>query len=40
MTVDPVYYIITNTNDETQAELISEKQNWKVELASPLSEAT
>ena len=36
---DPVYYIITNTNDETQAELITEKQNWKVELAPPLSEA-
>ncbi len=36
---EPVYYIITDTNDETQAELITKKQNWKVELAPPLSEA-
>ncbi|MFQ5572888.1 MAG: hypothetical protein ACE5EJ_01410 [Nitrosopumilaceae archaeon] len=35
---DPVYYIATDTNDETHAELITEKQNWKVELAPPLSE--
>ena len=33
----PVYYIITDSNDETYSELITEKQNWKVELAPPLS---
>ena len=33
----PVYYIITDSNDETHAEMISEKQKWKVELAPPLS---
>ena len=34
---EPVNYIITDTNDETYAELITEKQNWKVELAPPLT---
>ena len=34
---ESVYYIVTDTNDETHADLISEKQNWKVELAPPLS---
>lgn len=33
----PVYYIITDSNDETHADLITEKQKWKVELAPPLS---
>ena len=36
---ESVYYIITDTNDETYADLISEKQNWKVELAPPLTNA-
>lgn len=34
-----VYYIITDTNDKTQAKMISEKQKWKVELAPPLGKA-
>ncbi len=34
---ESVYYIITDSNDETYAELITEKQNWKVELAPPLA---
>ncbi len=34
------YYIITDTNDETQSEEISKKQKWKVEVAPPLSKAT
>lgn len=34
---EPVYYIITDSNDETHAKLITEKQEWKVELAPPLS---
>jgi hypothetical protein len=34
---ESVYYIITDTNDETYAELLTEKQNWKVELAPPLA---
>jgi len=33
-----VHYIITDTNDQTHADLISEKQEWKVELAPPLSD--
>ncbi|KKK78327.1 hypothetical protein LCGC14_2844680, partial [marine sediment metagenome] len=35
-----VNYIITDTNDETYADLITEKQNWKVELAPPLTNAS
>ena len=34
-----VYYIITDTNDKTYAKTISEKQKWKVEIATPLSKA-
>ena len=34
---ESVHYIITDTHDETYAELITEKQNWKVELAPPLA---
>ena len=34
---ESVYYIITDSNDETHADLITEKQEWKVELALPLS---
>ncbi len=34
---EPIHYIITDTHDETYAELITEKQNWKVELAPPLA---
>lgn len=34
---ESVHYIITDSSDETYAELISEKQNWKVELAPPLA---
>jgi hypothetical protein len=33
---DPLNFIITDTNDETYAKLITEKQKWKVELAPPL----
>lgn len=36
---ESVYYIITDSNDETYAELLTEKQNWKVELAPPLANA-
>jgi len=32
-----IFYIITDSNDQKQADLISEKQGWKVELASLLS---
>ena len=32
-----VYYIITDSNDETHADLITEQHEWKVELAPPLS---
>ena len=33
-----VYYIVTDTNDQTHADLISDKQDWKVELAPPLGD--
>lgn len=33
----PVYYIITDTNDQSHADLITKQQGWKVELAPPLS---
>ena len=32
-----VYYIITDTNDKAHAKTISEKQKWKVAIATPLS---
>ena len=35
---ESVYYIITDTNDETYADLITKKQNWNVELAPPLAD--
>ena len=35
---ESVYYIITDSNGSKHAELISEKQNWKVELAPTLSD--
>lgn len=34
---ESVYYIITDTNGQSHADLISEKQEWKVELAPLLS---
>ena len=34
---EELLYIITDTNGEQHAKLISEKQNWKVELAPPLT---
>ena len=37
---ESIYYIITDTNDETYADYITEKQNWKVELALPLANTT
>jgi len=37
---ESIYYIITDTNDKTQSEEITKKQNWQVELAPPLSNAT
>ena len=37
---ETVHYIITDTNDKTIGEQITEQQNWKVELAPPLSNAT
>jgi len=33
-----VYYIITDTNDQTHADMITQRQDWKVELAPPLSD--
>lgn len=33
----PVYYIITDTNNKSHAELITKQQGWKVELAPPLN---
>lgn len=33
----PVYYIITDTDDKKHANMITEKQKWKVEIAHPLS---
>ncbi len=33
----PIYYIITDTNNQSHAELITKKQGWKVQLAPPLS---
>lgn len=35
----PIYYIITDTNDQSHADLITKKQSWKVEFAPPLSNA-
>jgi len=35
---ESVYYIITDINNQTQADLISEKQEWKVEHAPILSD--
>jgi len=32
-----IYYIITDSNDQTHADLITEQQGWKVEIAPPLS---
>ena len=37
---ESVNYIITDTNDATYSELITENQGWKVELAPPLSNVT
>ncbi len=34
-----LYYIITDSSDQELADKITEKQNWKVELAPPLSNA-
>ncbi len=36
----PVYFIITDTNDKAVADLITTKQNWKVELAPPLEKTS
>ncbi len=33
-----VHYIITDTNDQTHADIITQRQDWKVELAPPLSD--
>jgi len=33
-----VHYIITDTNDQTHADTITQRQDWKVELAPPLSD--
>ncbi len=33
---DSVYYIITDSSEPTHAEIITEQQGWKVELAPPL----
>jgi len=33
-----IFYIVTDSNDQEHADLISEKQGWKVEIASVLSE--
>jgi len=37
---ESVYYIITDTNDKAYANLITEKQKWKVEIAPPLGNAS
>ncbi|KAG2475601.1 MAG: hypothetical protein NPMRIOTA_120016 [Nitrosopumilales archaeon] len=34
---EPVYYIITDSNDDTLATQITEQQGWQVEVAPPLS---
>lgn len=34
---NPVYYIITDSSDKTHADVITEAQGWKVELAPPLA---
>ena len=34
-----LYYVITDSSDQELADKITEKQNWKVELAPPLSNA-
>jgi len=34
-----VYFVITDSSDPTHAEIISESQGWKVELAPPLANA-
>ena len=36
---EAVYYIITDSSDPTHAEIITENQGWKVELAPPLASA-
>ena len=33
-----VHYIITDTNDQIHADIITQRQDWKVELAPPLSD--
>jgi len=35
---DSVVYIITDSNDQEYADMLSKKQDWKVEFAPPLSE--
>lgn len=35
-----VYYIITDTSDKAHANIITKKQNWKVEYAPPLGNAS
>jgi hypothetical protein len=34
---NPVYYIITDSSEKSHADIITEKQNWRVELAPPLA---
>ncbi|TBR24227.1 MAG: hypothetical protein EPO63_04310 [Candidatus Nitrosotenuis sp.] len=34
---EPVYYIITDSSEQKHADIITEKQGWKVELATPLA---
>ncbi|MGI0046799.1 MAG: DUF7482 domain-containing protein [Nitrosotalea sp.] len=35
----PIYYIITDSSDSTEASVISSKQNWKVQESPPLAQA-
>jgi hypothetical protein len=36
---EPVYFIITDSSEQKHADIITEKQGWKVELAPPLTNA-
>jgi len=36
---DSVYFIVTDSSDETHANIITENQGWRVELAPPLANA-
>ena len=35
---EPVYYIVTDSSDQTHADTVTEMQGWRVELAPPLAQ--